>query len=214
LTFEKNKLAVTLFKAGERKLLIQGNNSILFQMFTTYVNELKNINPDQIIGSAYRTKIDTEKVTEDFNNLFPSFSNDYPENIKRLIRQAIINMSYFVESEDYSQYVFPVLRALEGHMKYLFGKSGITIAGKKAFGLFNKDQASNRYYLPASVNIQDQGVRTDLEKCYNFFNATRHTIFHFGDIIGKTDSTRIIGTKGEADELIKECLTLILESRY
>jgi hypothetical protein len=48
-----------------------------------------------------------------------------------------------------------------------------------------------------------------LEACYNFYNSTRHTIFHFGDILGTADSTRIIGTKTEADELIKECLRLM-----
>jgi ribonuclease HI len=211
LTFEKNRLTVTVFKTGGRKLLVQGNNSILFQIFTTYVNELKDVNAEQIIGSAYRTKIDAERVTKDFNDLFPSFHDDYPDNIKRLIRQAIINLSYYVESEDYSQYVFPVLRALEGHMKYLFGKSGITVASKIPFGMFDMDQASRRYYLPVSVHVPDQGIRTNLEECYNFYNATRHTIFHYGDILGTTDSTRLIGTKKEADELIKECLRLISE---
>jgi ribonuclease HI len=211
LILEKNRLTVTVFRTGGRKLLVQGNNSILFQIFTTYINELKDVNAEQIISSAYRTKIDAERVTKDFNDLFPSFHTDYPENIKRLIRQAIINLSYYVESEDYSQYVFPVLRALEGHMKYLFGKSGITVASKSPFGMFDVDQASHRYYLPVSIHVQDRSIRANLEECYNFYNATRHTIFHYGDILGTTDSTRLIGTKKEADELIKECLRLISE---
>lgn len=210
LTFERNRLTVTVFGTGERKLLVQGDNSILFQIFTTYVNELKDVNADQIIGSAYRTKIDAEKVTKDVNDLFPSFYADYPENIKRLIRQAIINLSYYVESEDYSQYVFPVLRALEGHMKYLFDKAGIKVANKSPFGMFDMDQTSRKYYLPVSI-ISDRDIRANLEECYNFYNATRHTIFHYGDILGTTDSTRLVKTKKEADELIKECLRLISE---
>jgi ribonuclease HI len=211
LILEKNRLAVTVFRAGGRKLLVQGNNSILFQIFTTYANELKDVNADQIISSAYRTKVDAEKVTKGVNDLFPSFHADYPENIKRLIRQAIINLSYYVESEDYSQYVFPVLRALEGHMKYLFDKSKIKVAGRNTFGMFDMDQTTRRYYLPASINIPDRNIRANLEECYNFYNSTRHTIFHFGDILGTTDSTRLIRTKKEADELIKECLRLLSE---
>ena len=59
--------------------------------------------------------------------------------------------------------------------------------------------------------ISDIVLKRKLEEYYNFYNTTRHTIFHFGDIIGGTDSTRLIETKSEADELIKKCLSYICE---
>jgi ribonuclease HI len=99
-------------------------------------------------------------------------------------------------------------------MKYLFAKSGVTSSGKwtfgkRAFGIFDKDKKSDRYYLSVSIKVPDPNIRANLEECYNFYNTTRHEIFHFGDIMGETDSTRLIDTKKEADELIKECLRLM-----
>lgn len=179
-------------------------------MFITYVYELVGADADHILANAYRKNIDSKKIDEQVQDLFPIFPSDYPESIKRLIRQAIINLSYYVESEDYSQYVFPAFRALEGHMKYLFVKAGITICSKKGFNCFNRDPLTGEYVLSDTI-ISDRELKSRLEKYYNFYNTTRHTIFHFGDIIGNTDSTRLIETKGEADELIKKCLTYICE---
>jgi ribonuclease HI len=209
LSFKTHKLTVTAFNTGKRKLLVQGNNSIIFQIFTTYVNELKDVKQDYLFGSAYRKTIDKNKVTNDFNHIFSSFEIDYPEDIKRLLKQSIINLSYYIESEDYSQYVFPALRAIEGHLKYHLGKSGIIVTSKSGFRVFEKDEASGGYSLPPKVAIDDPSVRSNLEECYNFFHATRHTIFHSGDNLGPTDSTRIVETKKEADELIYECFRLI-----
>jgi ribonuclease H-related protein len=210
LCLENKKLSVTLFNNGSKKLLVQGTNSILFQIFITYVYELLGFNADQIFSDAYRKNIDSRKVDNDVETLCPSLPANYPENIKRLIRQSIINLSYFVESEDYSQYIFPALRALEGHMKYLFSKAGVQITSQQGFCNFNKNLGTQKYILPPSI-ISDILLRNKLEEYYNFYNATRHTLFHFGDIYGSTDSTRIVETKPEADELIKKCLEYICE---
>lgn len=210
LELGKYKLTVTLFKSGNKKLLVQGSNTILFQILITYINELKGVNADHVFADAYRKSIDSKKIDAGVNSICSIFPAGYPENIKRLVRQSIINLSYFVEGEDYSQYVFPALKALEGHMKYLFDKAGVTIISKQGFCHFGKDAANNAYYLPASV-ISGSVLRNKLNEYYNFYNKTRHTIFHFGDIIGGTDSTRMIERKNDADVLIKKCLSYICE---
>ena len=204
------KLSVTLFKNHRKKLLVQGANSILFQIFTTFVYEVIEKNPDRIIADAYRTNIDSKKIDQAVIDRCPDFPGDYPENIKRLVRQSIINLSYYIEADDYSQYVFPALRALEGHMKYLFGKAGLQIKSKQGFCYFEKDTSSQKYILPSTI-ISDVLLKEQLEKYYNFYYNIRHAIFHFGDIIGSTDSTLIIETKNEADEYIKKCLSYICE---
>ncbi len=130
IAFEGKKLTVNFFKGGTKKLLVQGAHTILFQIFITYINELLGIKGERIFRDAYRKNIDSSKIDTGMQSICPVFPADYPENIKRLIRQAIININYFVECEDYSQYVFPALRALEGHMKYLFGKVGIIVKSR------------------------------------------------------------------------------------
>lgn len=122
LLLERNKLSVTLFKKGNKNLLVQGANGVLFHIFITYVNELIGVKEERVFADAYRKSIDKLKIDDAIQDICPTFPSDYPESIKRLIRQSIINLTYFVECEDYSQYIFPALRALEGHMKYLFKK--------------------------------------------------------------------------------------------
>lgn len=205
LKLNQSRLSVTLYQSGNRKLLAQGADSFLFQALITYVNELVGIEAEQVLATAYRTSINIRKIDKELGKITSTFPSDYPNSIRRLIRQAVINLNYFIESEDYSQYVFPAFRALEGHMKYLFAKAKVDIT---TFNCFNKEL--NGLYCLSPKTISDPEIRAELERCYNYYNPTRHTLFHFGDIIGATDTTRTIDTKEEADEHIKKCLSYII----
>lgn len=210
LTLYKNKLTITLFKSGNSKLLVQGANSLLLQMVISFVSELLGVDKvEPILRDTYNISIDTRKITECFSDLCPVLPPDYPENIKRLIKQSIINLQYYIKSEEYSQYVFPALRALEGHMKYIFSKSGIAVT--KTFDMFEKNSTTNRYELKSTCAITEVNIKNKLVKYYSYYHANRHTIFHFGEIMGSTDSTRMIETKEEADEIIKQCIQYICE---
>lgn len=205
-TLYEHKIIATQFKSKGQKLLIQGQNSILFQIIISIIVELYDIKIDSILNSAFRTNINKKTIDNTFNSICPNLPHDYPKNIKRLIRQSIINLNYFIESEEYSQYVFSALRALEGHMKYLLTKAGITV--NKNFNVFNKD-VSGSYVLTA--RIADVLQKEQIEKCYNYYKAERDTLFHFGDILGSVDITRILNTKDEANEIIQKCINLICE---
>lgn len=204
-----NKLVTTLFKSKNQKILVQGENSILFQIVISMIIELDGTNRiETILSSAYRTTIDTKKIDNSFNSLFPTFPPEYPENTKRLIKQSIINLNYFVESEEYSQYAFSALRALEGHIKYLITSAGGMIG--RSFNTFNKDNTGAYIF---TGTIIDTSQKPQIEKCYNYYKSERDTIFHFGDILGSSgvDTTRMVETKDEVDEIIKKCIALICE---
>lgn len=109
-----------------------------------------------------------------------------------------------MKSEEYSQYAFSALRALEGHIKYLLTSAGLKVG--KNFDMFNKD-GSGAYKL--ARNIADVSKRLQIEECYNYYKSQRDTIFHYGEILGDTDSTRMIETKGEVNEIIQKCIALI-----
>lgn len=209
LQLNKRKLTVTSYKTGAKKLLVQGAaESTLFQIFVTYINEYLGFNTEQVFASAYRTSIDFEKINQGMQEVCPVFPDGYPESIKRLIRQSIINLNYFIEAEDYSQYAFPALKALEGHIKYLCSNAGIQLDPKANFSCFTQEKG--RYILtPISSLTLKQKTKDGIEECYNFYCAQRHTLFHFGDIIGKSDSTRVVESKKEADEIIIKTINLI-----
>lgn len=163
------------------------------------------MNEQDVNPYVSETHISQYKVDHYLDSIFRNAPDDYPENVKRLVRQAIINLDYYVESEEFSQYCFPALRALEGHIKYL-----ITEAGGKtghAFSEFNKDRNTGRYVFVE--HIRDRHKKPHIEKCYNYYKSVRDTVIHFGDIFGKSDSTRMIESKKDADEIIRKCISLI-----
>ena len=201
-------VTVSLFKTGQHKLLVQGKNSYLFQVITTTLVELDGgTKVEQILGSAYRVSIKKDVVDTAFLPIERGLPADYPPSIKRLIKQAIININYYIESEDYSQYAFPALRALEGHIKYLITLAGGTVG--RNFTCFGHDKTTPNKYI-VTESFADNSKNQYIENCYNYYVSQRNTAFHFGDVISTTlDNTRVINTKEEADEIIKSCIDLI-----
>lgn len=107
-------------------------------------------------------------------------------------------------------YAFPALRALEGHIKYL-----ITCVGgvaNRTFGCFQPDPVDTSKYV-VSQHFSDTSKNSSIEKCYNYYKVHRDTLFHFGDILGIADNTRLIENKEEADEFIKKCIDLIMSEQ-
>lgn len=205
---KSDSVTVTLFKTGKHKLLLQGKNSYLFQVITAIIVELYDDSKvEQILGSTYRISIKEDLVEKTYNPIEKGLPSNYPMGLRRLIKQSIINVTHSFNSEDYSMYVFPALRALEGHIKYLITEAGGR-AGRQ-FGCFglNKNVNSNRYVVTA--NFPDNSKNKSIENCYNYYKSQRDTIFHFGDILGEFDNTRFIENKDEADEIIKKCIELI-----
>lgn len=151
------------------------------------------------------THVSQSRIDHYLNSIFRNAPGNYPENIKRLVRQAIINLDYYVESEEFSQYCFPTLRALEGHIKFLITEAGGRTS--HSFNEFNKDRRTGRYIF--TEHIRDESLKPHIEKCYNYYKSVRDTVIHFGDIFGKSDSTRMIESKEAADEIIKKCINLI-----
>lgn len=196
---------------NNKKLLVQGKPNVAYQVVFTYISELlgeHKIVP--LVKQAYRIKVDTDTLESNYINLCPNIPEAYNTNIKTLIRQAIINLNGYFEAEEYGQYAFPALRAMEGHIKYLFGKHNIMIC--RSFDQFIGN-ASTGYVLKSELNITSPD-NTNIELCYNFYTKTRHKIFHFGDIIGETDNTKLIASKEEADNIIREALRLINNTVY
>lgn len=206
IKMDNNTVVATIYHSHTKKLLVQAKESLLFQILIAFMTELESITTiDKIMSGAYRKTIDEAKTSEIYCELFQSLPDNYPPSNKKLLTQAIINLNYYVESEDYSQYVFPALKALEGHIKYL-----ITTATSKPvprhFNCFNKDKKTDLYVY---VGVGNALIKMQIEKCYNYYKLQRDSLFHFGDIMGAVDNTRVINSKDEADEIINKCFYLI-----
>lgn len=207
LSYGKETLNITLFSSG--KLLVQGKMSYLFQIFTSLICELiDDRDIVKVLKDAYQYSFEQKLLDDGWCAYCSNIPQTYNSNIRKLLKQSIINLYVYVESVDYGGYVFPALRALEGHIKILLSKIGITIG--KEFNCFKKDNR-NCYVLKGVTPIDNNQLIADIEQCYNYYNSFRHSIFHF-DIVGETDSARMINKKEDADEIILNCLQLINET--
>lgn len=209
IQLQKEKVNISLF--NDIKMVVQGRRSNLFQILTTeIIDSIACGDFIQILKSAYNISIDTSKTDEDFNNLLPTLSKkSIPENISLLLKQSIINLNNPAKSDiEFSMYVFPVLRALEGILKYNLEKCSIEMSSNR-FEMFQ--QTAGVYTLKDQYrNNNTVDNITKLENCYNHLYNNRHTLVHFGIILwGQDVNTRLINSKSEANELITDTLTII-----
>ncbi|MDD2445871.1 MAG: RNase LS family HEPN domain-containing protein, partial [Clostridia bacterium] len=133
-----------------------------------------------------------------------------PSSVSLLLKQAVINLNNPARGDiEFTMYAFPVLKALEGVLKFNLSKCNIPM--NKTFDMFDKDITTDVYFLKTIwKNKLDVANVTKLENCYNHLYNNRHTLFHFGIIIGGIDSsTRILKTKEEANLIIKDTLEII-----
>lgn len=196
---------------NNNKLLVQGKPNMPYQVVFTYISELlgeKKAVP--LVKQAYRISVDLGALDNNYNNFCPNIPPEYNSSIITLMRQAIINLNGYFEAEEYGQYAFPALRAMEGHIKYLFDKVQIRVIDK--FNHFTGNEA-NGYSLKPDFDVKSP-YKDHIEQCYNFYHKTRHKIFHFGDIIGRADNTMLITDKEQADEIIIDALRLINRTVY
>lgn len=210
VTLNEEKTQISLY--NNIKMTVQGKKNNLFQIITTGIVETIQCGDFiQVLKGAYGISIDTAKIEDDYNNKLPAISKEVlPQNIVTLIKQAIVNLNNPARNDnEFSMYTFPALRALEGVLKYNLTKCGISMSSYN-FEMFSKD-SSGIYKLKASYlrSVSSDNV-LKLENCYNHFYNNRHTLFHFGIIIGSNDiNTRLLTKKAEADSIIRDTLKVI-----
>ncbi len=212
IQFKKEKVSLSLF--NNIKLTVQGKRSNLFQIVTTSIIETLQCGDFiKVLKDAYSIGIDKVKVDTDFKSELPLISNKkLPENISILLKQSVINLSNPARGDsEFTMYTFPVLRALEGVLKYNLQKCAITM-NSTSFSMF--DKINGMYELQSRFKASLPVERVEkLENCYNHLHNNRHTLFHFGVILNDTDvNTRLLSTKAEADRIIKDTLKIIDEN--
>ena len=212
IQFQQDRLKVSLF--NDIKMVVQGKQSNLFQLVTTSIvenNLIHNNDFIQVLKSAYEMSVDKEKIENDFKETLPAINKtSLPSNVSLLLKQAVINLNNPARGDiEFTMYAFPVLKALEGVLKFNLSKCNIPM--NKTFDMFDKDITTDVYFLKTIwKNKLDVANVTKLENCYNHLYNNRHTLFHFGIIIGGIDSsTRILKTKEEANLIIKDTLEII-----
>ncbi|MNW62945.1 mRNA endoribonuclease LS [compost metagenome] len=113
---------------------------------------------------------------------------------------------------DYSFFVFPALRAIEGHLKIVLHALNIPLGPKSSFNMFTKESNGVRYKIDQQFHDQISTIKVKkLEDAYNFYYNQRHSLFHWAEQGTPLDQTRLIENLGEARGLITDAFSIIEE---
>ncbi|WP_246226073.1 RNase LS family HEPN domain-containing protein [Pelistega suis] len=157
-------------------------------------------------GFAYKTHIEISEIDGIIGSL--NLPVNYPNAAVTLLKQAALSLRTLEKSSnsefDYTHYVHPAYRALEGHIKFLFEQMGYHIDELSVGGNhFDKDKGTSVFFLKTK-KLKEHGLAARLTSGYNLYCANRHKASHFGEILGEIDTTLLIESPEDAKHRIKE----------
>lgn len=204
-----DKITITYY--ANRRLLVQGKPLYLYQEVTCFLSQYFPFSEMIKKQSEYfSVPIEPEEINEELKFRLPTVYSLLDEQLKSILSVSLTLRKIDLELKDYSSFVFPALRALEGYIKILFQQKGIIINNREGFDMMKYNGRKFEISDEASTIIGCQKTCKAIKECYNYYHKHRHSLFHAETI---TSSTRIIETKEEADTLINDILFL-MESSY
>lgn len=210
-----DKLTLKYYETTNR-LQVQGKPMFLYQEITSLLAD--HFPFDEVVknqAEIYNVNIRPEEVREEMKELMPTSFDYLGENLKKILAGSVALQKIDIILDDYSPFVFPALKTLEGFMKQILMHNGIIVskqAGNDSIGsLFGYNGTRKTYEYSSQIGKElDDTTKEWLNKLYNYFIKQRHSLFH----VEVVDAfTRIISTKQEADHIISKVITL-LESAH
>jgi len=210
-----DKLTLTVFK--DYKVGVQGKPLYLYNEFVSFISLASSISVNDVVDitNAFNdTEVEVSDARAKMSELLPNAYNSgkIDETIWKLFSPSVILIEDDKVLDDYSCWVFPVLRALEGYLKFLLGEKNIIVDKRHNFAsVFRQavqgDEKSD-YVLLAKhkATIKSTSYEEVLETIYNYFRRNRHTIFHVEQVVV---ATRLIEEKQEARDIFYDVSKLI-----
>lgn len=161
----------------------------------------------------YEIRINELEITREYNARFSRCKNYLEGELQDIILPAFALKNIVIPLTDYSLFVFPILKGLEGYIKSIFKDNGIVITEKRenSIGSHFADNLSTKVLNCETMKIiKDKKTQKALGDLYTMYFIERNSIIH---VDGGIINTRIIETREEADSIIEKIINLI-ESTY
>lgn len=194
-----------------KRLQIQGKPLYLYQEITCFLAEYF---PFEDIVKAqsdfFSVSITKEDIQEEFDNLLPSSKDFLGERLKSILSPALAYRQIDISLPDYTGFVFPVLRALEGYIKLLFQTKNIRIKKRNGFDEYIFFDGQKHFLRPeTTIQINCPDTCHAIERSFNYFNEHRNELFHADGIDA---NIRLVETKQEAVRIIDKTFQIIEET--
>lgn len=196
-----DKVSIILYNSG--KLLLQGTPLLLMNEVLSLLAELgiENLGkPSDVIPLP-----ETELLMK-LEHHMPDSYNKIQPTLKKMLVVPFALEHYPIALNDYSYIPFSSLRALEGHIKR-------TLSGFNVFpdvhGCLHCFHEINGHYVfkarPSTQSTEDTYHLNLIEKSYDYYNKTRHELFHMNEFF----NNRILRSRTEAMGIVYEVIQLI-----
>jgi len=208
---EGDSLVIKFYTNGT--LQLQGRPLFLYLEAVAFLSDFLSL--EDVIRSQTvpcKVEIDSAQVADELAACLPSVHAFLNPTVIKILSASIVLRKIDVEMDDYTSFVFPALRGLEGYIRQLFASAGKSLPKINAFGnVFIKNATRSSYILTAEARseIGDTDTCAAIQRCYSLFHAHRHGLFHIDPV---SVGTRIISTRQEALDLIDLVLVTIEET--
>jgi hypothetical protein len=213
-----DSLSLTHYRT-KNKLLIQGKPLYTYYQVCYFLAEFTNLNG--FLAIIQKVEEDPDLIAIDLNSLeealrvlLPNAYSQIGEGILTMLRTSYALKDLPIPLPEYSCYVFPALRALEGVIKKMLVSKDYSVEqnGNSFGGIFGKNKLTGRYYVSNDfrLRLDDPDFCKALELCYNYYSQQRHQLFHAEEF---TDASRFIETRESASQIIEK-VVCIIDSAY
>lgn len=185
------------------KLQLQGAPLTFSMKILAFLDALGYSATKKIIESATDITLDAPDLWSEY---MPNSKTVLSKTIRDIVEPSLIYVKVSIPLTDYASHLHPVLRGMESSIRKVLEENDIEVDENK-FDVFTK---SNTIYI---LEVKYHGkitdvIRAKVEKCYNFYNKHRHTLFHASD---EPMEVRCISKRDEALELLFESFGMMEE---
>ncbi|MCF2502579.1 type II toxin-antitoxin system RnlA family toxin [Dyadobacter sp. CY107] len=201
-----DSIFINRYKNGATQ--IQGNNCLVKAWA---LEGLVGLLPyEELVEAQLATleiKESASEIIAEFEQMLPNASKGLDPIYTVVMSSSVAARHINIDLPDYSMFVNPALRGLEGYLKSLFKESGIII-GSEGFSRYFEFPDGVTPVLSSSFNnfFKLPSVREAVENIYRYFHKHRHSLAHM-DV--NVQMTRIIEKREDAVEMVEEIFQMI-----
>lgn len=210
----EDEIAITYYENGT--VLVQGKPLNLYVEVKLFFYEILSF--EQVVkheADTYEIDIDVNDAWHELESYLPTSFSFLEEKLIKIITPSLSLMKLEIPLEDYSSFVFPALRGLEGYIRQVlkFKGNGDDVRNSNKLGSLFKEDAKKYSWLQdfAKSDINCDETCKAIEKAYNYWKSKRHPYFH---VDRQIDMTPILYDKQSAEALVFETLGLIEETYF
>lgn len=204
---QDDTVTLTYYHSGT--VLLQGRPLKIFSEMTTFITEvlMESDKVVSILNVAYRTTVDRDEVEKEYKKVLSHVDPNMNEKLEKVLKQAVFQIfAENTECYEYTGMLFPSLRAIEGVMKYFVEEQGlpvfIEVDGKchrASMWEYCDEKEDGSYILKSEYSSKvNDSLRNQFGELYYKYKSLRNKYFHWGNVSGDFDDTKIVGTQDTA----------------